>query len=325
MPTYNRAKFLQQAINSCLEQTYKNIELIIVDDGSSDDTFKIAESYKDQRIKYIRHEKNKGLPSALNTGFAKALGDYFTWTSDDNLFLPNAIEKMVSFLKASSYPFVYCDFYAFYDNDIFKRKLVKLPSTPLLAKGNCIGFCFLYSKNVQEEVGEYDVTTQLAEDYDYWIRVTNKFAIGHLDAPLYLVRMHKESLFKSKFYEIKVVDFLVRFKHGLLTIQETTDLFIELIAKKRTERFQPMSNFYYLLFKITKLSLRFFTYKKIIKTLEDFKTKNISITTAKQIFENEYLFIRTFTDTILNLRIMNILKKIKNKMFYEGVPRIKSA
>jgi len=67
LPTYNGAKYIRQSIDSCLNQTYKNIELIIVNDGSTDGTPEIIRSYEDGRIKYLTHEKNKGLPHALNT------------------------------------------------------------------------------------------------------------------------------------------------------------------------------------------------------------------------------------------------------------------
>ena len=99
LPTYNGAKYIRQCINSCLNQTYNNIELIIVDDGSKDETPDIIKSYKDERIKYIMHARNLGLPYALNTGFRNAVGEYLTWTSDDNYYTKKAIETMLSFIK----------------------------------------------------------------------------------------------------------------------------------------------------------------------------------------------------------------------------------
>lgn len=91
LPTYNGARYLRQSIDSCLGQTYRNLELIVVDDASTDTTPEIIRSYQDPRIRVIRHEKSKMLPESLNTGFRAVSGDYLTWTSDDNYYVPEAI------------------------------------------------------------------------------------------------------------------------------------------------------------------------------------------------------------------------------------------
>src|SRR5436190_21740360 len=88
LPTYNRAKYLKLSIDSCLIQTFKDFELIIVDDCSKDETPQTIKSYTDPRIRYHRNESNQRLPRSLNIGFSLAKGEYLTWTSDDNFFLP---------------------------------------------------------------------------------------------------------------------------------------------------------------------------------------------------------------------------------------------
>ena len=97
LPVYNGEKYLEKSINSCLKQTYKNIELIIVNDCSTDNTLSICDFFvkNDTRVKLINNSINKKLPASLNIG-KKAKGNYLTWTSDDNLFKPNAIEKLVN-------------------------------------------------------------------------------------------------------------------------------------------------------------------------------------------------------------------------------------
>src|SRR5258708_28767526 len=94
LPSYNGASYLKQSIDSCLAQTHKNIELIIVNDGSYDDTEKIVKSYNDLRITYLKSTLTRGISASLNKGFSKATGEYLTWTSDDNYYVPTAIEKM---------------------------------------------------------------------------------------------------------------------------------------------------------------------------------------------------------------------------------------
>ena len=90
LPVYNGARFLAEAIQSCLAQTYPHWELIVVDDCSTDDSPQIVAGFAadDARIRVIRHAHNRKLPGALNTGFDAARGEYLTWTSDDNLLPP---------------------------------------------------------------------------------------------------------------------------------------------------------------------------------------------------------------------------------------------
>jgi glycosyltransferase involved in cell wall biosynthesis len=235
LPTYNGARYLRQSLDSCLSQTYRNIELIVVDDGSSDQTPQIVNSYEDPRLRYVRHPRNKGLPTALNTGFDRATGDYLTWTSDDNMFLPDAVEKMVRFAEAGHHAFVFCDYYRFTGADTSLGTVrVALPDDPPLDKDNYIGYCFLYSREVRDRVGDYDPNTRLAEDYDYWIRISKQFPLTHLNEPLYLTRFHDKSLYATRYSEVKLVDFLLRLKHGLLDTGQVAGLFIELLARKKT-------------------------------------------------------------------------------------------
>ena len=194
LPTYNGAKYIRKSIDSCLEQTHGNLELIIVDDASTDETPHIINSYSDKRIKYVRHPRNLKLPRALNTGFKHATGDYLTWTSDDNFYTSDAIEVMVKFLL--TYPetgYVYTDEYHIDENDNID-KYFAVGAVESLQSDNLIGGCFLYHRRVYEEIGEYDPDTYLAEDYDYWIRISKRFRMQRLRRPLYYYRLHKDSL-----------------------------------------------------------------------------------------------------------------------------------
>ena len=270
MPTYNGAKYIRQSIDSCLNQTYKNIELIIVDDGSSDETPEIIASYKDGRIKYLRHEKNKGLPHGLNTGFTLASGEYLTWTSDDNFYAKEAIEKMLSFLKIRNCEFVYCDYYSFEDDNHLDLNRVKLPSQVTLENSNCIGACFLYSRRIKELTGDYNPNTELAEDYDYWIRISKKFPMHHLSEPLYFFRVHDKSLTISKYYEVRISDFLVRLNNDILGINQVSNMFVDLIARKSKG-----------LLKVNRVLVKILFSKKISRTLNDLKMGKISLGKAK--------------------------------------------
>jgi glycosyltransferase involved in cell wall biosynthesis len=96
MPTYNRAKTIERAINSVLNQSYAKIELIIIDDGSSDNTSEILNRFNDPGIRIFKHEKNKGVTAAKNTGLNNIHGEWFTILDSDDEIVPDAIETMIS-------------------------------------------------------------------------------------------------------------------------------------------------------------------------------------------------------------------------------------
>lgn len=194
LPTYNGGRYIKQSINSCLRQTYTNLELIIVDDGSSNEIEDIIKSYSDRRIKYFKHKKNLGLAQALNTGFANSIGEYLTWVSDDNFYIPEAIVTMVEALKEKQkIDFVYANFYVVDERGEIIRR-VKVPSSKILNRYNCIGPCFLYRRIVYDRLGEFDPRFYFAEDYEYWLRVKNQFRLQRLNKFLCYYRLHKNSL-----------------------------------------------------------------------------------------------------------------------------------
>jgi glycosyltransferase involved in cell wall biosynthesis len=218
LPVHNGMRYLDQAIRSCLEQTYGNWELIIVDDASTDDTPGLIARYErqDARIVSIRHEINRRLPGALNTGFARARGQLLTWTSDDNLYEPEALERMVGYLQDSpATGLVYCD-ERFIGPDGEDMGPYAKSGPEALARFNCVGACFLYRREVYEAVGEYDAQMILVEDYDYWLRVAHRFPVAHLRgiAP-YRYRCHPGSLTARRFTEVIIQVARARCRHVL--------------------------------------------------------------------------------------------------------------
>jgi glycosyltransferase involved in cell wall biosynthesis len=196
LPTYNGAMFLHQSILSCLNQTYKNIELIIVDDASNDETLAIIERFqrKDTRIHVIRHKENRKLPGALNSGFLVAKGQYLTWTSDDNFYSPDAIGEMVAVLENNpEIDVVYADHFNIDSNG----QILHVSSVGAIGDlifYNCIGACFLYRRRVQEYLERYNESLFLAEDYDFWLRASLNFKFQEIHKTLYYYRCHNNSL-----------------------------------------------------------------------------------------------------------------------------------
>ena len=196
LPTYNGELFLAKAIDSVLNQTYKNFELIIVDDCSTDSTSAIINSYikKDARIKLIRNEVNKKLPASLNIGFSNATGDYYTWTSDDNEYYPEALEKMINFLENNpEYGMVYakCKVIGTYEGDCWG---VEATNPCNLLEFPTPGACFLYKASLAKKIGCYDTKAFYMEDHDYWLRIFLEAPIANINEILYMYRRHQNSL-----------------------------------------------------------------------------------------------------------------------------------
>jgi len=199
LPTYNGSRYLPEAIESCLRQSYENWELIVVDDCSSDVTPEIIASYveRDRRIRTIRHPSNQKLPASLNTGHAAARGSYLTWISDDNRFLPPAIEEMTRFLEERpTVGVVYADCVLIDDTGQYLRDFPAQPASRL-AYMNALRACFLYRRSVYETLGGYDPELFLAEDYEYWLRAYRQFELAPFHKILYEYRWHDQSLTKS--------------------------------------------------------------------------------------------------------------------------------
>lgn len=215
LPTYNRAARLASALESCLAQTYPNIEVIVVDDGSTDDTLAVVARFagRDSRVRALR-QPNRRLPRALNAGFRASRGDYLTWTSDDNAYRPNAIALMAAALDGQpDVGLVYCDYEEVTDSGGAQR--VCLPDPAFLPQQNCVGACFLYRRAVYEAVGEYDAHLFLAEDYDYWLRVARRFPMRHLPGVCpYRYGSHPDSLTARRQAEVRLAAVRARLKNA---------------------------------------------------------------------------------------------------------------
>jgi glycosyltransferase involved in cell wall biosynthesis len=195
LPVYNGEKFLSEAIKSCINQTYKNIEIIIINDCSTDDSLQIAQDFKlfDDRISIFSNAKNLKLPASLNRGHYLAKGEFITWISHDNFFNINAIEKLVTSLINTSLDVVYSDFTIIEKNGKIRSEF-KLEKVSPLIFGNSIGASFLYKKEVFERNVAYDENLHTVEDYDFWLRASLHSDFTHLAESLYNFRSHNSSL-----------------------------------------------------------------------------------------------------------------------------------
>lgn len=248
LPVYNGAKFLRDSIDSVIAQTYQNWELLILDDCSTDETPEIAREYeaKDQRVHYYRNEKNLKLPGNLNKGFSLAKGDYLTWTSDDNLYYPQAIETMLTTLKEKKVGLVYTSYRIMEENgDTYQVLLAAGGSKGCILGGNAVGACFLYTREVYQTIGDYDVDLFLVEDWDYWQRVMMKFPFYPITEVLYDYRKHGAALTYTRsqvrFGEVcEKVLLKNRPGFGKLSLQDKSGYYHELSkARKDQQRKNP--------------------------------------------------------------------------------------
>ncbi len=212
LPVYNGGDILADSIESVLRQTYADFELIIINDGSKDDTLEIANRYADMdsRIRVLTQE-NKKIPRTLSRGFREARGEFLTWTSADNVMDDDFLEKMVGELKANpktgmvwgnmrlinakgkkyskhgwfEYPFGS-------GNVIFPRNAYELNTYA----NNTIGAAFMYRKAAAEILGCYSSYKHTLEDYDYWMRMNSLLELRHTSfaKPVYSYRWHDGSL-----------------------------------------------------------------------------------------------------------------------------------
>ena len=204
LPVYNGSEYLPQAIENCLMQSYRDLELIIVDDCSTDNSLEIANSYAyaDSRVKVVRHNQNKKLPAALNSGFSEATGEFLTWTSHDNYHAVNALETLWAYL--ANHPevdVVYSDFYLINQSGVVTGE-VKLPTADHLIYRNIVGASFLYRRIVHDRIGKYDEDLFLSEDYDFWLRASLVFKFAHIEEKLYYYRNHSETLTAQQFERV---------------------------------------------------------------------------------------------------------------------------
>lgn len=212
LPTFNGSRYLRESLDSILAQTYSNWELIIVDDASTDKTPEIISEYVaiDARIRSLRHQVNKRIPGGLNTGFSVAAGEYFTWTSDDNRFRPNALSEMSQFLERHrDIDFVYSDA-SIIDADGQITGYMKAGEPNELAFRNPVGASFMYRSKIQQALGGYADDMFLCEDFEFWIRAANRFKLAPLHRDLYLYRAHPGSLSSTKYKQvIRAIDRLM--------------------------------------------------------------------------------------------------------------------
>ncbi len=203
MSVYNGEKYLREAVDSILNQTFKDFEFIIINDGSTDKTLKILNSYNDPRMKIINNKKNIGLTRSLNKGLSIAKGEYIARQDSDDISMPERLEKQVDFLERNKTVGL-IGTYSYIINGkgriLYKSKSSRSEDiSKNLIRGNVFAHgSVMFRKFLLEKVGAYREEFKTSQDYDLWLRlieITKAFRISEF---LYKWRLLPDSISATK-------------------------------------------------------------------------------------------------------------------------------
>ena len=192
IPTYNRGWIIKEAIDSVLAQDYVNFELIVVDDGSTDDTHDILNSYQSNFL--VLRQNNKGVSAARNRGLAAASGRFIAFLDSDDTWLPQKLSRQVDFFQSNPDALICQTEEIWIRNNVRvnPKKRHKKPSgmifEPSLSLCLVSPSAVMIKKNLFEEVGFFDETLPACEDYDLWLRVGCRHPVHLIDTPLIIKR-----------------------------------------------------------------------------------------------------------------------------------------
>lgn len=204
LPTYNRKHCIKRAIDSVLNQTYKDFELIIVDDGSTDGTEEYIASMQELKIRYIYNTKNVGTSEARNIGIRAANGEYIAFQDSDTVWVENKLEKQVTYMNSldSRVGMIYSPY-----KRIYPEYSIVYPSldVPIAEKnGDILRFLLehplvdtptmMIRKNVLSEVGGFNSEMKALEDYELSIRIASKYHVNIIDEIFVLSYSQEDSL-----------------------------------------------------------------------------------------------------------------------------------
>lgn len=189
IPTYNRGHVIESSIRSVLNQTYENIEVIVVDDGSSDNTEDVVTSIGDDRVRYIKCEKNKGASMARNIGVSHASAKLIAFHDSDDFWRAEKLEKQMEYWSENpQYAMIYSSYLMHRNND----NLTKVPDEdwwgelegdiflPLLVRNTIGAPTMLMQKECFEELGGFDTTLKCIEDWEFAVRFAQNWEIGYV-------------------------------------------------------------------------------------------------------------------------------------------------
>lgn len=345
IPVYNREGTIARAVNSVLQQTYKNIEIIVVDDCSTDDTVITVKKINDPRIKIICLPYNCGANFARNRGIEKAKGEFIAFQDSDDEWRKDKLDKQIRYmmdenLDALFCPYILCDGeqrrtipYNFQNIDLYTIQLKEK-----LRKGNVVGTPTLVVKgDVFSQIGMFDEEITRLQDYEFVIRLVKKYRLGYLAEPLVIAyRMEKsisnnENAFLEAYKRLaekhsdfinleSVIDSIFNhttiFENGKIN-WERFDGLIEIIREKAS--CETHKDFYEVI--IEYIYRRYFSVKRMIEDwyvflTESIRTKEFAIYGAGNYGKKAYDHIKKYN----RIPKCFLVTEQKEQLEIEGVP-----
>jgi len=251
IPTFNRGWILKEAIDSVLTQDYKDFELIVVDDGSTDNTSEILASYgNDIRVLF---QENKGVSAARNRGVAEASGQFIAFLDSDDLWLPQKLSTQLEFFNQTPDALICQTEEVWIRNRrrVNPKKRHKKPSGMIFEPS--LELCLVSPSAVMirrvlfDRVGEFDVTLPACEDYDLWLRISCRFPVHLIDTPLIIKRGgHNDQLSSMKGldkFRIKAIEKIInsgrlsedQYRAAVKTLKEKCKIYADGCRKRRRE------------------------------------------------------------------------------------------
>ena len=263
IPVYNAEKYIERALKSLINQSYKNIEVIVVNDGSTDNTEKIVKKYVD-KIRYF-YKENGGVASALNLGIKNMKGEYFSWLSHDDVYYTNKIERQIEELKnIDKDNILYSGFELINDKSEFlyaweiasKNEYRKLNNSfyALLLSG-LNGCSLLIPKKAFYEVDFFNEDLKCTQDYDLWFKIfKNGYKIKYMPEVLLQYRIHESQDTKLKLKSV---------------IEEGNKLWIYMISNLSEDDYKDIFYNEYSLLKLLKNNLIPLNYDGAVKFIDE--------------------------------------------------------
>lgn len=222
IPTYNRAKLIKKSINSILNQTYDNIEVIVVDDCSTDNTEEVIKKIKDDRIRYIKLKKNSGACAARNAGIKVATGKYINFNDSDDEYLPTKIETQYNNLIKNNSDMDFCRIMIHINNNEFpipseqnRKKILKKEYIDELINGNYISTPTMLIKSKIIKKVLFDEQLPRFQDYDLVLRMIPGIKVSYTDEILINVYNSKDSISNSNERLLSAVKIMINKKYDI--------------------------------------------------------------------------------------------------------------
>ncbi|MBQ6350767.1 MAG: glycosyltransferase family 2 protein [Methanobrevibacter sp.] len=246
MPTYNRARTLKRAIDSVLAQTYSDIELIVVDDCSTDNTKDIIDKYSDERLRYVRLKKNSGACVARNVGIEKAKGEYIAFQDSDDYWEKEKIEQQIRSLRETASDLNFCRIEVFdganqgvtRPNDRELKRVRKKGMLAALCDGNFISTQAIFGK--AECFGKngclFDENLPRLQDFDICLRLSKGYKWSFCDKKLVRLYVQGDSVSRNNAKMIRAVDIISNKDYGLTKKDG---------RKLRAHLYEDVGNLYY--------------------------------------------------------------------------------